>query len=223
MSGAERHYAGAGAREYHEKKRSIPDGAVPWVARLRAAKLQPCIQPTDTVFEFGAGFGWNLLELRCGRKVAHDIAELAREQPGIEWVRELTALPEGFADVAICHHALEHVMDPAGTLEAIKRVIKSGGKLLLFVPFEKERRYRAFNPAEPNHHLYSWNAQTLGNLASECGFEVERVEIGRFGYDRLAAKWSVKLKSGEIGFRAIRGMAHLFFPAAEVRLVARKA
>lgn len=222
MTGAERHYAGTQASEYHEKKRAIPDPAVPWVARLRAAKLQPFIEPADTVFEFGAGYGWNLVELRCGRKVAHDIAELDREQAGIEWVREVSALPEGFADVAICHHALEHVVDPAETLAVIRRLIKSEGKLLLFVPFEKERRYRKFDPAEPNHHLYSWNAQTLGNLVSECDFSVKSVQISRFGYDRFAAKWSVKLKTGEPGFRAIRSLVHLFFPAAEVRLMARK-
>ena len=71
MSVADRHYVGEASQEYHEKKRAIPDVAMPWVARLRAEKLQPFIQKTDTVFEFGAGYGWNMVELHCGRKVAY--------------------------------------------------------------------------------------------------------------------------------------------------------
>ena len=96
------------------------------------------------------------------------------------------------------------------------------GKLLLFVPYEKERRYRRFDPAEPNHHLFSWNVQTLGNLVCESGFEVQNAEIGEFGYDRLAASWASRFKVGEMGFRAIRNLGHLVRPAKEVRIVAIK-
>jgi SAM-dependent methyltransferase len=223
MSVADRHYVGEQSQEYHEKKRAIPDLAVPWVARLRAEKLQPHIQNTDTVFEFGAGYGWNLLELRCARKLAHDIAELSNAvSGGIEWVRSIDAVSPEFADVVICHHALEHVLNPPETLAIIRKLLKRNGKLLLFVPFEKERRYRQFDPAEPNHHLYSWNAQTLGNLVTECGYRIEQAGIGRFGYDRFAAKLAVKFGAGEGSFCLFRRAAHLLRPASEVRIVAIK-
>ena len=223
MSVADRHYVGEASQEYHEKKRTIPDVAVPWVARLRAEKLQPHIQNTDTVFEFGAGYGWNLVELRCARKIAYDIAELPNaSHQGIEWIRSIEAVAPEFADVVICHHALEHVLNPPETLATIRRILKKNGKLLLFVPFEKERRYRQFDPQEPNHHLYSWNAQTLGNLVTECGYRIEQAGIGRFGYDRFAAKLAVKLRAGEGGFRLLRRAVHLVQPASEVRIVAIK-
>jgi SAM-dependent methyltransferase len=223
MNSAERHYVGEQSQEYHGKKRAVPPDAIPWVAHLRAEKLQPFIRPTDTVFEFGAGYGWNLLELRCARKVAFDIADLPRPaDPLIEWVQTAEALADEFGDVIICHHALEHVMNPPQTLATMRRILKTNGKLLLFVPFEKERRYRQFDPAEPNHHLYSWNAQTLGNLVSECGFQIESAGIGQFGYDRFAAKLAVKLRAGESGFRFLRAITHLLKPAAEVRVVAVK-
>ncbi len=221
MSSAERHYVGEQSREYHEKKRAIPDAAVPWVARLRAEKLLSFVSPTDTVFEFGAGFGWNLLNLRCARKVALEIADLPRD-PSIEWVRDSVSVQGESADVVICHHALEHVIDPASTLAELRRILRGKGKLLLYVPFEKERRYREFDPSEPNHHLYSWNVQTLGNLVTECGFRVHSAEVGRFGYDRFAAKLAMKLKCGERGFRSLRAFAHLLKPASEVRIVAVK-
>ena len=217
-----RHYVGEASQDYHQKKRAIPEPALPWVARLRAEKLQPFIAATDTVFEFGAGYGWNLVELRCLRKVAFDIAELAARDPAIEWVQNLESVPDDSVDAVICHHALEHVMRPVETLEGLRRILKSKGKLLLFVPFEKERRYRYFDSAEPNHHLYSWNAQTLGNLVKECGLQIESAGIGRFGYDRFAAKLAVRLRIGETGFRLIRAVAHLLRPLAEVRVLATK-
>ena len=68
----------------------------------------------------------------------------------------------------------------------------------------------------------SQNAQTLGNLATECGFQLESVGIGPFGYDRAAATWSVRLRLGKRGFRLLRATAHLLLPASEVRLVARR-
>ena len=93
---------------------------------------------------------------------------------------------------------------------------------MLFVPFEKERRYRRYDPAEPNQHLYSWNVQTLGNLVAAAGFEVAEARVERFGYDRFAAVWATRLRLGDPGFNLLRAMLHAVKPAFEVRLVARR-
>jgi hypothetical protein len=90
------------------------------------------------------------------------------------------------------------------------------------VPFETERRYRSFDADEPNHHLFSWNVQTLGNLVTECGLRVDTAEVGRFGYDRFSAALACKLGIGERGFRSVRALAHGFKPASEVRIVATR-
>ncbi|MEN9575882.1 MAG: hypothetical protein RL514_3737 [Verrucomicrobiota bacterium] len=222
---AARHYQGDAGRAYHEGKRGLPPAAVPWVTRLRAEKFAPHIRATDTVVEFGVGAGWNLAELKCARRVGFDVSDFlapAVRALGIEFVPASTALVDASADVVICHHMLEHALHPAASLAEIRRILKLGGKLLLHVPFEKEARYRHHNPAEPNHHLFSWNAQTLGNLVTECGFKLELAGIGQFGYDRAASAWAVKLKLGESGFRSLRSLAHLLVPAAEVRVVATK-
>ena len=221
MTGAERHYTGEPGKQYHGTKRLLPPDSVPWVARLRAEKIQPFVSNTDTVFEYGAGSGWNLIALRCHRRIAFDISESVNAADKyIEWVRDIASVPNASANVLICHHTLEHLMNPVEALEAMRRILRPGGRLLLFVPFEREGRYRTFNPAEPNHHLYSWNVQTLGNLVSESGFQVESAGIGRFGYDRFAALWASKFKIGEHGFRLIRLVAHTVMPASGVGIVA---
>jgi SAM-dependent methyltransferase len=222
---AQRHYRGDAGRRYHEFKRGLPQRAIPWVAALRARKFAPWIGQGDIVLEYGAGGGWNLAALRCRRRIGFDVADFLEPSLrtlGIEFAADTRLLPEALADVVICHHTLEHVHRPPDALEEMRRLLKSGGRLLLFVPFEREARYGHFRPGEPNHHLYSWNAQTLGNLVQEAGFTVSEAGIGEFGYSRFAAVWAVRLRLGEAGFRSLRRILHLLKPASEVRLIALK-
>ncbi|HEV7923713.1 MAG TPA: class I SAM-dependent methyltransferase [Verrucomicrobiae bacterium] len=222
---AERHYRGDAGRRYQESKRGLPEQAIPWVAALRSRKFAPLIGSDDVVLEYGVGSGWNLGALACRRKIGFDIAdflEASLRAQGIEFVADTKVLPDAVADVVICHHTLEHVLHPSDVLEEIRRLLKPAGRLLLYVPFEREGRYEHFNPAEPNHHLYSWNVQTLGNLVVEAGFEVSNAGVGEFGYSRFAANWAAKLHLGETGFRAVRQLLHGLRPAYEVRLIAVK-
>jgi len=218
-------YSGERGKAYHDTKRSIPEAAYDWVAELRAEKLIPYIGENDTILEYGVGTGWNLAGLRCKRRLGFDLAEHLQpvvESHGIEFVKDISAIMAASIDVVICHHVLEHTSNPPHVLEQILRVLRSGGKLLLFVPYEKERRYRRYDPNEPNHHLYSWNVQTLGNLIEDFGLRVLQGGIERFGYDRFCAVWAVRLHWGRWGFRFIRRALHLIRPAFEVYIVAQK-
>ena len=222
---SETFYRGAAGQRYQQEKRAVPPEAYPWVARLRAEKLQPFIKPADTVIEFGAGLGWNLAQLQCAHRIATDLEDFLPadlKNSGVQFVADSTEIAPNSADVLICHHVLEHVENPADMLREASRILKPAAKLLIFVPFEKESKYRNFDPNEPNHHLYSWNCQTLGNLVASQGFTVTESTISQFGYDRFAAKQSLRFGLGEPAFRAIRRLAHLFRPAEEVRLVATK-
>jgi SAM-dependent methyltransferase len=222
---AQRHYQGEAGRRYQQCKRGIPDSALAWVARLRAEKLSPFIRPTDVVLEYGVGLGWNLAALQCRRKIGFDVADFL-EPPvralGIEYVAETKGLADGTVDVAVCHHTLEHVLDPPAVLGEIRRLLAPGGKLLLFAPLERGAGYSHFIPNEPNHHLYSWNTQTLGNLVRQLGFDVAQAGTGEFGYSRFAAVWASRLRLGDTGFRCLRRLLHLLKPAREVRIVALK-
>jgi len=220
---AERHYRGEAGQRYQLEKRAIPEAAIPWVARLRAEKISAHVRPSDVVLEYGAGFGWNLARLECARKLAFDLADYISPSIralGVEFVADTKAISNGSVDVVLCHHVLEHLTHPAAALEEMGRMLRAEGKLLLFAPYERERKYRAFDPAEPKHHLYSWNAQTLGNLVVETGFRVVEAGTGQFGYDRFAAVRAAKMRLGEGGFRGLRGLLHVLKPGREVRIVA---
>ena len=77
--------------------------------------------------------------------------------------------------------------------------------MLIFVPFETRRRYRRFESGDPNHHLFSWNAQSLGNLLSRTGLVLEDLAVGPFGYERrLAPLARFGAPLYHLGLRALR-------------------
>jgi SAM-dependent methyltransferase len=223
-NGSQEYYRGEAGQRYQQQKRAVPEAAVPWVAKLRGEKFQPFIKSTDTVVEFGVGLGWNLANLQCARRIGTDLENFLPPalKTAIEFVPTTTEIPNDSVDVVICHHVLEHVESPAEMLREARRILKMNGQLLAYVPFETESRYRRYDAAEPNHHLYSWNVQTLGNLVDNRGFALQKCESGEFGYDRFAAKLALRFSLGENGFRMFRRLAHLVRPGREVRVVAKK-
>jgi SAM-dependent methyltransferase len=222
---SEQHYRGEAGQRYQQQKRSVPEAAIPWLARLRAEKFQELIRTTDSVVELGVGLGWNLMELKCGRRIGTDLEDYLSPElktGGIEFRNASSEIADETAEVVICHHVLEHVEQPVEMLREIRRILKPRGTALIFVPYEKEARYRRYDSSEPNHHLYSWNVQTLGNLVASQQLTLRKAEIGEFGYDRFAAKLALRMRLGESGFRAIRGIAHSLRPGREVRIIAHK-
>jgi len=218
-------YQGDAGREYHDGKRALDPGAVEWIMRLRAEKFQPRVRPTDVVVELGVGAGWNLGRLNCARRIGCDASEFLSERVkalGIEFLASLGALPKSTADVAICHHTLEHLLRPAEALRELADVLKPGGTLLLYVPWDRERRHAHYRADEPNHHLFTWNAQSAGNLATALGFRIEQLITRRYGYDRSAGNLAARLRLGEAGYRLLRSVMITLRPLREVELIASR-
>jgi SAM-dependent methyltransferase len=225
MGDTKDHYRGEAGQTYHTEKRGIPDRAYPWVARLRAAKFAAHVREDDVVLEYGVGAGWNLALLGCRQRLGHDVTPFLVETLAshrIQFVPDTGSVGSGTIDVVICHHTLEHTLQPSTVLEEIRRMLRPGGLLWLSVPYEKERMYRRFRPDEPNHHLYAWNVQTLGNLVEELGFDLREAGLGRFGYDRFAAVQADRWGLGEKGYRMIRLGLHFVRAGWEVRVLACK-
>lgn len=220
---ASEYYRGASGQSYHRDKRGIDPEALEWVYRLRAAKFQPMVNPTDHVFEWGVGAGWNLARLRCSRRVGFDAADfLAPELKalGIDFCEAPQAIADGTMDVVICHQALEHLLEPAAALREMRRMLSGKGRLILHVPWEVERRFARYRPDDPNRHLYHWNAQNLGNLLTVLGWRILQIRVRRYGYDRRAANWALRMRTGERGFRALRRLMILLLPLREVEVIA---
>lgn len=218
-------YQGSAGAAYHDGKRALAPAALEWVYRLRAQKFQPWIAPVDTVLEYGVGSGWNLARLRCGRKLGCDAADFLAPRLaalGIQFLPNTTSVANASVDVVLCHHTLEHLLEPISALHEMARVLKPDARLVLYVPWEIERRYARFNPSEPNHHLYHWNAQNLGNLATVLGWRIEQIRARTYGYDRFAANFAARFRLGEAGFRLLRRLLVTLRPLREIELIARR-
>lgn len=212
------------ASGYHATQLEVPEPVFHWMARHRARKLQ--LDPAWKIFEYGVGTGLNLAEAPCATREGFDIAAHLAPAVRSRGIRFLAATREAESngyDAVLSHHCLEHVPEPMMALGEMHRILKPGGTLLLYVPYEREGRYRAFHPLEPNHHLYSWNPQTLGNLVTAAGFVVASASVGEYGYERWAAITAMRLGLGELGYRALIGCLRTIRPVLETRVVAKKA
>jgi SAM-dependent methyltransferase len=211
--------------DYHKRAKTIPEESLPWVLRFRTEKFSPFVAANDTVIELGVGHGWNLAGLSCRKKIGTDVTENVASvvrSHGIDFTTNLAGLESASAQVVICHHVLEHLENPQKMLEEGKRLLAPGGKLVLHVPYEMQRKYRKYEPGHFDQHLFSWNPQTFGNLVALSGFSIQQIRIQPYGYERAASVWAAKLKLGERGFHLLRWIAWMAKPAYEIGLVAVK-
>ncbi len=150
-----------------------------------APKFAPYLRPADTVLDFGCGGGFLLAALACARRIGIDPNPAARRSAaglGIECHASLDEIPDGVADAAISHHALEHVPEPIAALAALRTRIRPGGRLLLAVPIDDWRTQRVYREDDISHHLYTWTPQLLGNMLAEAGYAVEPSSIRVLNY-----------------------------------------
>lgn len=145
-------------------------------ARIDRFKFAPWVHPSDTIVDFGCGPGFMLDSLDAARKIGVEPNPSARRivPSGIVVVASLSELDDSLADVVISNHVLEHVLQPYQELCEMRRVLRSDGRLVLWLPLERPRPIPA---SDPDNHLFAWTPLTLRNLLGEAGFELVQYRI----------------------------------------------
>jgi SAM-dependent methyltransferase len=178
------HYLGELGEEYFAWQRK---GAL-LGAELELPKFAPYVNADATVVDFGCGTGF-LLELLGPRQaVGIEPNEAARRdaaERGLRVVPAAAELPDGFADVVISNHALEHTLRPLDELHEIHRILRPDGRLVIWLPLDDWRTQRRRDPSDINHHLYTWTPQLLGNLLDEARFEVIETRVVTYAWPQL--------------------------------------
>ena len=121
-------------------------------------------------------------------------------------------------DLVILSHVMEHLLEPAKMLEQIGRLLKPEGEFLVIVPLEAPAR--KISPKDDNHHLYSWNVQTLHEFLLACGFNARSIQVKRYGLDRYAANLAVRLMGGYRLYRLLLFLLRFLRPGWEIQAVA---
>jgi len=126
------------------------------------------------------------------------------------------ALEPGSFDVVTMWQALEHVPSPKATLEAVRRLLRPGGRLLVVCPEMDDRACRRFGaawfPFDLPRHLTHFTATTLRRHLEAAGFEVEwlrpvrRPSLLRRSYGYLATETGKRFHRGMARSRLVAGL-----------------
>jgi 2-polyprenyl-3-methyl-5-hydroxy-6-metoxy-1,4-benzoquinol methylase len=187
------------AREYHEQLwRDLPRGATPSDFELRRRFLLARVQPGQRVLDLGCGegaFAAALVDAGLDVLAVDVAAEALRRAHAARPQLELKLLehearwelPDASFDVVWAGEVIEHVADTAGWLSEARRVLRSGGRLLLTTPalgpaqllsaaVSRRAFARRFEPR--SDHLRHYSRATLAALIADFGFEQIDVRAG---------------------------------------------
>ena len=130
---------------YEDVWAELPEDPEPWAWERRRALLLGEAAPGERVLDLGCGAGRFVAALRdagadpVGVELADGALERARRNvPGAD-LRALgpdgeIPLEDSSVDLVWCSEVLEHVPDTAGLLSEARRVLKTGGRMLVTTP-----------------------------------------------------------------------------------------
>jgi 2-polyprenyl-3-methyl-5-hydroxy-6-metoxy-1,4-benzoquinol methylase len=82
--------------------------------------------------------------------------------------------PEGTFDAVTLNHVIEHVPDAVGLLRECRRVLKTGGRLVISTPNSGSLGHRIFKDSwrglEPPRHLYLYSPRLMRSIVTAAGF-----------------------------------------------------
>jgi 2-polyprenyl-3-methyl-5-hydroxy-6-metoxy-1,4-benzoquinol methylase len=185
-------FAAMPSRDYHEALwETIPAGLEPADFQRRSRFLLEHVRGGSRVLDVGCGEGRFAAALAAagarvtGLDVAEEPLRRARVQhPELELLRVEEAGPwpleDASFDVVWAGEVIEHVADTAGWLSELRRVLRSGGSLLLSTPAVGPAQLAAaalsrrsfasrFDPR--GEHLRFYSRATLTRLIEDVGFQ----------------------------------------------------
>jgi 2-polyprenyl-3-methyl-5-hydroxy-6-metoxy-1,4-benzoquinol methylase len=186
--------------EYHEAFwRVVPEGLDPSDFALRRRFLLERVQPGARVLDVGCGDGRFSAELIgagaevVGIDVAEEPLRRARARsPELDLRLGPDAgpwpLPDASFDVVWAGEVIEHVADTSAWLSELRRVLRSGGGLVLSTPAHEpltllrlalSRRAFAERFEPCGDHLRFYSRDTLTRLIGDFGFE--QISVRRDG------------------------------------------
>jgi SAM-dependent methyltransferase len=160
---------------------------------LRYGSADPWFRPSDTnrLLDVGCGtgvylqamvnLGWSVRGVEPDAAAAARAAERLGVQPDrifVGRVEDADFPPETF-DLVTMAHVLEHLHNPRGVLERIRRWLRPGGMIRLWLPNFESIESRVFRKLwfglDVPRHLYHFGPHTIRATLETVGFSVERV------------------------------------------------
>jgi 2-polyprenyl-3-methyl-5-hydroxy-6-metoxy-1,4-benzoquinol methylase len=180
------------SRAHHEERwRALGRDLEPADFSLRMGFLSEHVRPGDRVLDVGCGEGHFAVELArggasvVGIDVAHEPLRRALERDNQLDLRVVDGegtweLADASFDVVWAGEVIEHVADTSGWLSEVRRVLRSGGRLLLSTPdhgrltmlgLALSRRALAEHFDPRGEHLRFYTRETLMELLQDFRFQ----------------------------------------------------
>ncbi len=178
---------------YYGRRKSFVESIVNYLRLKKILKLPGTIKKA-AILDVGCGNG-NFLELLAGRGFLANGTEVAPEYhfsnkkiSSLICRKELAEcrFPDNKFDVITMWHTLEHFSSPLDYLLESKRILKSGGFLIIEVPNFQSWQSRLtrsnwFHLDVPRHVLHC-SSQTLNLILGKTGFKILKISAGSFIY-----------------------------------------
>lgn len=138
------------------------------------------IDRTARILDVGSGWGSTLLALRSegftNLTGADAFLDSTITRSGITIYRATPQELSGTYDFVMLNHSFEHMPDPRGTLQAIARLVRPGGTVMLRLPVAGSFAWRHYGvdwvALDPPRHLYLFTPQAIARLARDVELEL---------------------------------------------------
>lgn len=121
---------------------------------------------------------WRLPPENCDIRTANEkysVSGLTDYISGDINAREYLALAGGGPfDAIVCFETLEHVRDPQLFLYDLRRLVRSGGYLVLSVPDGKYEPLDREGAIKSSYHLHAFSEEQVGQMLGAAGFRVQQ-------------------------------------------------
>ena len=125
-----------------------------------------------------------LFEGRCSEYVGCDLYSKLNDV--VKCPADNLAFEDASFDTIVCFQVLEHVTEPWRVIEECARVTRSGGALLLTVPF-------MFPYHGSPYDYYRYTASGLRHLVERAGYSVEAIEAQCYTLPTILMLWNVQV------------------------------
>ena len=179
-------YSQAYYGEEGSKFGSLVEFMVRWVAARRARFLARHVPAQGRILEVGCGRGVLLGALVDRGFEVHGVELNTQAFQGIDpQVHQHVSatlsdlhFPEGYFDQVIIWHVFEHLPNPRETIHEIRRVLRTGGTMVLAVPnfssWQSRWAGNAWFHLDLPRHLFHFPIEALTRLINDEGFVVTR-------------------------------------------------
>lgn len=176
------------------------------------------VHPGENGVDFGAGRGTFALPMHhSGRRIAcvepDPASRTLLSSHGIKTCGRLVELPSDHFEGAWSFNVLEHIDDDAGALHELRRILRPGGRLAIYVP-----AFPILFSAMDRHvgHRRRYRRKPLTSLVEQVGFRIERSRYADcIGFPAALAFRLVGPRHGQLNTASVRRYDRFVFPASK--------